>query len=205
MLSFSGKAVFSSTQLKKIVKQSLELTKFKLSLLNGIVTIGSYSLYPAAHSCLPLLVASVALSMSTQALNQYIEVELDRKMLRTSQRPLVKGLNPKIALGLGVGLGGLGLAGLYAYNPLTAGIGAAIWGSYLFIYTKMKQQSETNTFVGAIIGSLPVYLGWAASGRSICMVEPFALFMYMMAWQYQHFYGIRWIYYDDYNNAGFKM
>lgn len=27
----------------------------------------------------------------------------------------------------------------------------------------------------------------------------------MMAWQHQHFYGIRWIYYDDYNNAGFKM
>jgi heme O synthase-like polyprenyltransferase len=27
----------------------------------------------------------------------------------------------------------------------------------------------------------------------------------MLAWQYQHFYGIRWIYYDDYNNAGFKM
>lgn len=31
------------------------------------------------------------------------------------------------------------------------------------------------------------------------------MFMYMLAWQYQHFYGIRWIYYDDYNNAGFKM
>ena len=26
-----------------------------------------------------------------------------------------------------------------------------------------------------------------------------------MAWQHQHFYGIRWIYYDDYNNAGFRM
>lgn len=37
------------------------------------------------------------------------------------------------------------------------------------------------------------------------MIEPFAIFMYMMAWQHQHFYGIRWIYYDDYNNAGFKM
>ena len=31
------------------------------------------------------------------------------------------------------------------------------------------------------------------------------MFLYMMAWQHQHFYGIRWIYYDDYNNAGFKM
>lgn len=170
MLTYKGKAIFSSILQNKIFKQTLELTKFKLSLLNGIVTIGAYSLYPVASSCLPLLAASVALSMSTQALNQYIEVELDRKMVRTSQRPLVKGVNPKIALGLGATLGVAGLAGLMTYNPLTAGIGAAIWVSYLFIYTKMKQQSETNTFVGAIIGSLPVYLGWAASGRSICMV-----------------------------------
>lgn len=205
MLTFASKAIFSTFLNNKIIKQGLELTKFKLSLLNGIVTIGAYSLYPTAFSCLPLLASSVVLSMSTQALNQYIEVELDRKMLRTSQRPLVKGVNPNIALSLGAGLGAAGLAGLFSYNPLTAGIGASIWVSYLFLYTRMKQHSELNTFVGAIIGSLPVYLGWAASGRSICMVEPFAMFMYMIAWQYQHFYGIRWIYYDDYNNAGFRM
>jgi heme O synthase-like polyprenyltransferase len=60
-------------------------------------------------------------------------------MVRTSQRPLVKGLNPNIALGVGIGLGGLGIAGLMSYSVLTAGIGAAIWASYLFIYTKMKQ------------------------------------------------------------------
>ena len=62
-----------------------------------------------------------------------------------------------------------------------------------------------NMFGGAMIGSLPVDLGWAASGRSIFIVEPFAMFVYMMALQYQHVYGIIWIYYDDYNNAGFKM
>ena len=97
------------------------------------------------------------------------------------------------------------MAGMYAYNPLTAILGASIWGGYLFVYTRMKQTSEWNTFVGSVVGSLPVYLGWAASGRNICMVEPFAIFIYMMAWQHQHFYGIRWIYFDDYNNAGFKM
>lgn len=91
-------------------------------------------------------------------------------MLRTSQRPLVKGLNPNIALGLGLSLGAVGFAGLLSYNTLTAGIGATIWASYLFLYTRMKKTSESNTFVGAIIGSLPVYLGWVASGRSFCMV-----------------------------------
>jgi protoheme IX farnesyltransferase len=162
-------------------------------------------MYATAASPLPLFISSVALSMSTQALNQYIEVEHDKLMKRTSQRPLVLGLNPNYALLHGAGLGLAGMAGLWSYNPMTAAVGAVIWGGYLFVYTRMKRQSEYNTFVGSVVGSLPVYLGWIASGRSYCMIEPFALFLYMMAWQHQHFYGIRWIYFDDYNNAGFKM
>lgn len=62
-------------------------------------------------------------------------------MLRTSQRPLVLGANPKIALGLGIGLGALGIMGLYSYSPLTAGIGASIWLGYLGVYTRMKTKS----------------------------------------------------------------
>ena len=62
-------------------------------------------------------------------------------MKRTCQRPLVLGMNPKYALVNGIGLAALGLSGLYWYNPMTAAVGATIWGSYLFIYTKMKTQS----------------------------------------------------------------
>jgi len=91
-------------------------------------------------------------------------------MVRTSQRPLVKGLNPKIALALGAAFGTIGMLGLWSYNPLTAAMGAVIWGSYLFVYTAMKTKTESNTFVGSIVGSLPVYLGWIAAGRTICMV-----------------------------------
>ena len=191
--------------LSKNIRQYLELTKFKLSVLNGIVTVASFSMYATPISPLPLFLSSVALSMSTQTLNQYIEVEYDRKMKRTSQRPLVLGMNPNYALVNGVMLGAVGLGGLATYGPMTALVGSAIWGGYLFVYTRMKRESELNTLVGSVIGSLPVYLGWIASGRSYCMIEPFAMFVYMMAWQHQHFYGIRWIYFDDYNNAGFKM
>ncbi len=79
--------------------------------------------------------------MSTQALNQYIEVEYDRKMVRTCQRPLVLGVNPKYALYNGIGLGMLGIAGLCSYNIPTGILGAIIWGGYLFVYTKMKRTS----------------------------------------------------------------
>ena len=63
-------------------------------------------------------------------------------MKRTSQRPLVKGfLQPKHALMLGSGLGIIGLAGLYSYNPMTAALGFSIWSGYLFLYTKMKSKT----------------------------------------------------------------
>ncbi len=58
----------------KALKAINQLTKFKLSVLNGIVTAASYSIYVVSPSCIPLFISSVALSMSTQALNQYIEV-----------------------------------------------------------------------------------------------------------------------------------
>lgn len=58
----------------KFLKQINDLTKFKLSVLNGLVAIASYSLYSTPYSCLPLFASSVALSMSTQTLNQYIEI-----------------------------------------------------------------------------------------------------------------------------------
>jgi len=91
-------------------------------------------------------------------------------MDRTSQRPLVLGMPPKYALLNGIGLGTLGMLGLYSYNPMTAITGGTILAGYLFVYTKMKTQSEWNTMVGSVVGSLPVYLGWIASGRSYCMV-----------------------------------
>jgi heme O synthase-like polyprenyltransferase len=31
----------------------------------------------------------------------------------------------------------------------------------------MKRMSPLNTFVGAVIGALPVYLGWVATGRDV--------------------------------------
>jgi hypothetical protein len=60
--------------LLKYLKKYNELTKFKLSLLNGIVTVASYSMYATTVSPIPLFLSSVALSMSTQSLNQYIEI-----------------------------------------------------------------------------------------------------------------------------------
>ena len=91
-------------------------------------------------------------------------------MLRTSQRPLVLGVNPKIALGLGIGFGITGMTGLMSYNMLTAAIGASVWFSYLFIYTRMKTSSELNTFRGNyLLNNSSFFIGFLFYILSACL------------------------------------
>lgn len=89
-------------------------------------------------------------------------------MLRTCRRPLVLGMNKNIAFSLGIFLGAAGLYGLSIYNLKTAFIGFSIFFGYLFIYTKTKRTHTSNTLIGSIFGALPIYLGWVASGQSVC-------------------------------------
>ncbi len=131
-----------TTQLgfRRASRNFLELTKFKLSVLNSLVTVSAFALYPSAVSGVPLFLSSLALSMSTQALNQCIEVPYDKLMVRTSQRPLVVGAFSRwFAIACGMGLGALGMYGLSLYNLKTMLIGGVIWAGYLLVYTPMKR------------------------------------------------------------------
>mmetsp|Transcript_26080 Transcript_26080/g.46325 ORF Transcript_26080/g.46325 Transcript_26080/m.46325 type:complete len:178 (-) Transcript_26080:20-553(-) len=69
----------------------------------------------------------------------------------------------------------------------------------------MKRHTRLNTHLGAIVGSLPVYLGWAAAGSSLVSPQAFCMFSFMTAWQFPHSYGILWAYKEDFAKAGFKM
>lgn len=69
----------------------------------------------------------------------------------------------------------------------------------------MKQQSPWNTFVGAIVGALPPFIGVMAQTGGIMNLETILLASYIFSWQFPHFYGILYENKDDYKKAGFKM
>lgn len=69
----------------------------------------------------------------------------------------------------------------------------------------MKQQSKWNTFVGAIVGSLPPLIGTMAQTGGIGGLETWLLAGYIFSWQFPHFYGILYENKDDYKRAGFQM
>jgi protoheme IX farnesyltransferase len=152
------------------------------------------------------VLGTALVAAGTSALNQYLERDLDAKMLRTKNRPLPTGrLAPNSALAFGVLISILGLAHLMIFvNLLTALLAGFTLASYIFLYTPLKTRSAISTVVGAVPGALPPVGGWAA-GRGELGIEAWVLFAILFIWQLPHFLAIAWIYREDYARGGFPM
>jgi len=153
------------------------------------------------------LVIGVFLTSSASAiLNQYLEIDLDAKMLRTQSRPLPsKRINKNIALFLGLFFSVFGVLYLYyLVNPLTALISFLTIFSYVCIYTPSKTKSKWNTIIGSFPGALPPVGGWTAATGELHL-PALILFSILFCWQIPHFFSLAIIYKEDYKKADFKM
>lgn len=192
------------------VRAYLELTKPRITFLVLFVSVAGFWLAsdgpPDRSRLLQMAVATGMLCGGISALNQYIERDLDARMLRTRNRPLPTGrLKPKEALLFGIVMCLLALISLSIWvNPLSAMLGGITLSSYLFVYTPLKRRTPYCTLVGAIPGAMPPLLGWAAA-RGQLNVEGWALFSILFLWQFPHFHSIAWLYRDDYSRADIRV
>ena len=152
-----------------------------------------------------LILGTFISSSGACILNQYFEVEFDKKMERTKSRPLpTKAIGLNIALILGLTLSIIGPLVLYKINFLTALISFLTIIIYVAIYTPLKRYSSLNTIVGAVPGALPPLGGWVAATNQI-NIEGLFLFGILFCWQIPHFLSLAIIYKEDYKLGGFKM
>jgi len=153
-----------------------------------------------------LLIGTGLIASGTAALNQWYEREADCLMRRTQSRPLPSGkMTANRALWFGIALAILGFTELwFGTNPLCAMLGAFTLGSYLFIYTPLKQRSHLSTVIGALPGAMPPLMGYAASAGTLTS-EAWTLFAILFIWQFPHFLAIAWMYREDYARAGIRM
>jgi heme o synthase len=152
------------------------------------------------------LIGTGLIASGTAALNQWYERDADLLMRRTSARPLPSGkMTAPNALRFGIALAAVGFAELaLEVNILAALLGAFTLGSYLFIYTPLKQRSHLSTVIGALPGAMPPLMGYAASHGSLTP-EAWTLFAILFIWQFPHFLAIAWMYREDYARAGILM
>ncbi|MFA1610618.1 heme o synthase [Halobellus rubicundus] len=138
--------------------------------------------------------------------NHVLERDIDRRMQRTSDRPLATDLVPvRNALAFGVALAVASVA-LFAWvNVLAAVLGVAAILFYSVVYTLLlKPNTVQNTVIGGAAGALPALIGWVAVTGEVGL-GGVALATIIFLWTPAHFYNLALAYKDDYERGGFPM
>ena len=188
------------------VKDLVALGKPRLSALVLFTTAGGIWLAPGRlriPDMLLTLLSTTLLVWSANALNCYLERDLDARMHRTASRPLPAGRLPAswaLVSGLLALVVSLPLLWQFA-NLLTAALGIVAWLTYVAVYTPMKQRSPWALLVGAIPGAIPPLMGWAARAGTLSW-GGFVLFGILFFWQLPHFLAIALYLREDYKRAG---
>jgi len=188
----------------------VELVKPRiLSMVLVTTTTGYFLAAKGIRPVTTLLLTLLGVGLATggaAALNNYLERDVDGKMVRTRGRALPAGLLPPssaLAFGITLVLAGLFIL-VWTVNLLTGFLVLLAAFLYVLVYTPMKRLTWLNTTFGAIPGAIPPMCGWAAAAGGLD-TGAWVLFLILFAWQHPHFYSIAWMFQDDYRNAGFKM
>ena len=193
------------------VRAYLALTKPRIIELLLVTTLPSMVLaargLPSWSVVLATMAAGTLAAGSANALNCFIDRDIDAVMRRTGHRPLATHqVSPTGALvfGSALGLVAIVLMGL-ATNWLAAGLTAAAIGFYVVVYTMLlKRRTSQNIVWGGAAGCMPVLIGWSAVTGSLAW-PPLVLFGVVFFWTPPHFWALAIRYRDDYARAGVPM
>jgi protoheme IX farnesyltransferase len=187
------------------------LTKPRIIELLLITTVPSMILaagrWPGTWLVVSTLIGGSLSAGGANALNNYVDRDIDQVMRRTRSRPLARQVvPPRNALIFGIVLGVAGFAWLWATtNLLAAAISTSALLFYVFVYTlRLKRTSVQNIVIGGAAGAAPALVGWAAvTGR--VDLPAWVLFLIVFYWTPPHFWALAIRYREDYERAGVPM
>ena len=189
----------------------VRLTKPRIILLLLITTLPAMIL--AAHHIPPVglmlatLVGGTVAAGSANAINMYLDRDIDEIMRRTRDRPLPSHtVTPDHALRFGFVLG----AGSYFFlsitvNVLAATLALSAIAFYVFVYTMwLKRTTTQNIVIGGAAGAVPALVGWAAVTGTLAG-PAWILFAIIFLWTPPHFWALSMRFQGDYAAAGVPM
>jgi protoheme IX farnesyltransferase len=192
------------------VRDLNQLVKVRLTLLVVFSSVVTYlTASQGAINWMDVIILTAGGFLVTGAangINQIIEKDYDKLMVRTANRPVATNRMSVVEasiISLMMGLTGVILIAYYL-NPVAGWLAFGALLSYAFVYTPLKRISPISVFVGAFPGAIPTMLGWVAYSGKID-APALILFAVQFFWQFPHFWSIAWILDDDYKRAGFKM
>ncbi|SHG80472.1 heme o synthase [Halobaculum gomorrense] len=186
------------------------LMKPRLMWLLCLVASAAMALAGGTGLSVPVVAATLAggaLSIGASGtFNHVLERDIDRRMQRTSDRPLAVDLvSVRNAVAFGLLLTAASV-GLFAWvNLLAAVLGFVAIVFYSVVYTLvLKPNTVQNTVIGGAAGALPALIGWAAVTGEVGL-GGLALAALIFLWTPAHFYNLALAYKDDYERGGFPM
>jgi protoheme IX farnesyltransferase len=166
---------------------------------------------PSLRLTAATLVGGTLAAGSANALNCFIDRDIDALMRRTAMRPLAVGgdkpaVSPRAALLFGLLLGLVSSALLWvATNPLTTFLTVVAIVLYVVGYSLgLKRRTSQNIVWGGTAGCMPVLIGWAAVTDALSW-SAWLLFLVVFFWTPPHFWALAMKFRDDYAAAGVPM
>src|ERR1035438_7088961 len=162
---------------------------------------------PPVWLMLATLLGGALAAGGANAINMFVDRDIDKLMHRTRKRPLVTGaVTPRNALIFAVSLEVVAFVELWAWvNLLSAVLAISATLFYVFVYTLwLKRTSSQNIVIGGAAGAVPVLVGWAAVTDSLSWT-PIVMFAIIFVWTPPHFWALAVKYKEDYQAAHIPM
>ena len=202
-------AVLEEARPTSLTRDLVALTKPRIISLLLVTTVAPMFVAgsPTWWSVLIVTLGGYLMAGGANAVNMYLDRDIDDVMARTRLRPIPSGrMAPQAVLAFGVLLATTATWMLAQFvNVLTAGLALAGFYFYVFIYTRwLKRSSPSNIVIGGAAGAFPPLVGWAAvTGR----VDLAALYLFLIVfyWTPPHFWALALLKQKDYGRAGVPM
>ncbi len=206
-----GVARLSPRSRTRTARAYVALTKPRIIELLLVTTVPTMVVADRGIPSVWLMVATVVggtlAAGGANAINMYVDRDIDRLMERTKNRPLVTGeIAPPRALVFAIALEVLAFIWLWGFvNLLSAVLAVSATAFYVFVYTMwLKRTSTRNIIIGGAAGAVPVLVGWSAVTNSLSWA-PLVLFGVIFYWTPPHFWALAIRYRDDYRAANVPM
>jgi protoheme IX farnesyltransferase len=194
---------------RSLARDLVALTKPRIISLLLVTTIAP--MYVAGSPGWPLVLAvfvgGYLMAGGANAVNMYMDRDIDDRMSRTRLRPIPAGrMRPEAVLAFGV-LCATTATFLLAHvaNVLTATLALGGFYTYVFVYTRwLKRSSPQNIVIGGAAGAFPPLVGWAAVTGSVDLLGVY-LFLIIFYWTPPHFWALALLKQRDYGRAGVPM
>jgi protoheme IX farnesyltransferase len=204
-----SQVVAVETRGRSLARDLVTLTKPRIISLLLVTTIAPMFVAgsPSWSLVLAVFVGGYLMAGGANAVNMYMDRDIDDRMSRTRLRPIPSGrMQPREVLAFGVLLSTTATWLLaQAANVLTAALALAGFYFYVFVYTRwLKRSTPQNIVIGGAAGAFPPLVGWAAVTNRVDLLAVY-LFLIIFYWTPPHFWALALLKQKDYGRAGVPM